>query len=68
MYRVISWVTLEDLREAFLNRNPTTCGARRHIDQREDIQLVPVWLKEACQDVTQATLFRFESRPRVMRD
>ena len=54
MYRVIRRIALEDLREAFLDWHPATSGARRHVDQCEDIQLVLVWLRELCQGIGEA--------------
>ena len=68
MYRVIRGIALEDLGEAFLDWNPATGGARRHVDQCEDIQLVLVWLRELCQGIGEAAFLGLEPCPRVVCD
>ena len=68
MHRIFGRIALEDLGKSLLDRNPTTYGARRQVDQREDVKLVRVRFREAVQDVTQATLLRLEPSPRMMRD
>jgi len=68
MHRIVIRIALEDLGESVLDRNATTYGARRQVDQREGVQLIRVRFREARQELTQATLLRLEAGPRMMRD
>jgi hypothetical protein len=68
MHGVGRGVALQDLIESFGHSHPFSRGARRHVDQGEDIQLVSVWLRELRQSFGEAALFGLEPRTGVMCD
>lgn len=68
MHRIAGWVAIEDLIESLVHSYPLAGGARRHVDQREDIQLVWVRLGELRQGISQAAFLGLEPRARVICD
>ena len=65
---VFIWVSHQDLGKSLVDGDPFPCGTGRHVDERQDVQLILIWSRETCQLVGHATLFRLEPGPRVMRD
>ena len=60
VHGVLIGVSHQDLGKSLVDGDPLSCGTGRHVDEGEDVQLVLVWSKEACQFVAQATLLRLK--------
>ena len=60
VHGVLIWVSHQDLGKSLVDCDPLTCRTGRHVDERQDVQLVLIWSREARQFVAQATLFRLK--------
>jgi len=55
---VLLWAACQDLGKSPIDGDPLPCGTGRHVDERQDVQLILIWSREARQLDAKATLFR----------